>query len=83
MACASGSAPDISGKGVVNPVAAILSVAMMLQYSLSRPADAKAVEDAVRATIERGVTTGDIGGSASTAEVGSAVAGELEGILRG
>ena len=76
-----GSAPDISGKGVVNPVAAILSTAMLLQYSLNLPKEAKAVEEAVRKTIDSGVRTGDIGGKASTSEVGDAVAKELAKIL--
>ncbi|MCJ1352095.1 MAG: 3-isopropylmalate dehydrogenase [Icmadophila ericetorum] len=76
-----GSAPDISGKGIVNPVAAILSVAMLLQYSLNLPAEAKAVEEAVRRTIDSGVRTGDIGGKASTSEVGDAVAMELVKVL--
>ena len=76
-----GSAPDIAGKGVVNPVAAILSMAMLLQYSLNLPSEAKAVEVAVRRTIDSGVRTGDIGGKASTSEVGDAVAGELEKVL--
>ena len=57
-----GSAPDISGKGIVNPVAAILSTAMLLQYSLNLPEEAKAVEEAVKRTIDKGVTTTDIGG---------------------
>ena len=76
-----GSAPDIAGQGVVNPVAAILSVAMMLQYSFNRLDDARAVEEAVKRTIEGGVTTKDIGGSAGTKEVGDRVAQELEKIL--
>ncbi|KAI9808177.1 MAG: hypothetical protein M1825_004634 [Sarcosagium campestre] len=76
-----GSAPDISGKGIVNPVAAILSVGMLLQYSLNLPKHAKAIEEAVRRTIEKGVRTTDIGGSASTSEVGDAVAAELERLL--
>ncbi|KAG9233985.1 Isopropylmalate dehydrogenase-like domain-containing protein [Amylocarpus encephaloides] len=76
-----GSAPDISGRGIVNPVGTILSVAMMLQYSLRLPAEAKAVEDAVRKVIEAGVRTKDIGGSNSTVEVGDAIAKELKGIL--
>ena len=76
-----GSAPDISGQGIVNPVAAILSTAMLLQYSLNLPTEAKAVEEAVRRTIDQGVRTGDIGGSASTSEVGDAVAEELKKIL--
>lgn len=77
-----GSAPDISGKGIVNPVATILSVSMMLKYSLNMPDLAKAVDEAVRNTIEKGVKTKDIGGSAKTTEVGDAVAEELTKILK-
>ncbi|KAA8568736.1 hypothetical protein EYC84_007732 [Monilinia fructicola] len=73
-----GSAPDISGKGIVNPIGTILSVAMMLKYSLNLPVEAKAVEEAVRRTIENGVRTADIGGSNKTVEVGDAVAEELK-----
>lgn len=76
-----GSAPDIAGKGIVNPVAAILSIAMMMQYSFGRFAEAKAIETAVRNVIESGVKTGDIGGKASTSEVGDAVAAELAKLL--
>ncbi|KAL8950129.1 MAG: hypothetical protein Q9183_007545, partial [Haloplaca sp. 2 TL-2023] len=77
------SAPDISGKGAVNPVAAMLSTAMLLQYSLNLPEEAKAVEEAVRRTIDSGVRTKDIEGSATTKEVGDATAKELEKILSG
>ncbi|MCJ1485397.1 3-isopropylmalate dehydrogenase [Schaereria dolodes] len=76
-----GSAPDIAGKGIVNPVAAILSMAMLLKYSLNLSVEAKAVEEAVRRTIDSGVRTGDIGGKASTSEVGDAVAKELAKVL--
>lgn len=76
-----GSAPDISGKGIVNPVAMLLSVAMMLKYSLGRADLCQQVEEAVKAVIDKGIRTTDIGGKASTAEVGDAVAKELEGIL--
>lgn len=76
-----GSAPDIAGQGVVNPVAAILSMAMLLQYSLNRFDDAKAIEKAVSNVIESGIRTKDIGGSASTQQVGDAVAAELEKLL--
>jgi len=76
-----GSAPDISGQGIVNPIGTILSVAMMLKYSLNLPVEAKAVEDAVRRTIENGVRTKDIGGSSSTTEMGDAVAAELKKVL--
>ena len=78
----SGSAPDISGQGIVNPIATILSVAMMLKYSLQEPILAKAVEEAVKVTIEKGIKTGDIGGKSTTVEVGDAVAAELAAILR-
>jgi 3-isopropylmalate dehydrogenase len=76
-----GSAPDISGQGIVNPVGTILSVAMMLQYSLNLPAESRAVEEAVRRTIENGIRTKDIGGTSSTSEVGDAVAEELKRVL--
>ncbi|KAI5306696.1 hypothetical protein KEM56_007549 [Ascosphaera pollenicola] len=76
-----GSAPDIAGQGLVNPVAAILSIAMLLQYSLNRFDDAKAVEKAVSNVLESGIRTKDIGGTASTKEVGDAVAAELEKLL--
>lgn len=55
---------------------------MMLQYSLQLPAESKAVEEAVRRTIEKGVRTKDIGGSNSTVEVGDAVAEELKVVLK-
>ncbi|OKL63679.1 3-isopropylmalate dehydrogenase A [Talaromyces atroroseus] len=77
-----GSAPDIAGKGIVNPVAAILSMAMLLQYSLGRPAEARIIEQAVSNVIEAGIRTGDIGGKASTVEVGDAVAAELAKLLQ-
>lgn len=65
----------------MNPVAAILSIAMMLQYSLGLPAEARAIEIAVRNVIDAGIRTGDIGGKSSTTEVGDAVAVELEKLL--
>ncbi|KAJ5614613.1 Isopropylmalate dehydrogenase-like domain-containing protein [Penicillium herquei] len=77
-----GSAPDIAGQGIVNPVAAILSVAMMLQYSLGMLTEAKVIEMAVSNVIEAGVRTGDIGGKATTSQVGDAVAAELEKLLQ-
>ena len=57
-------------------------MAMLLQYSLNRPEEAKAIETAVKNVIEAGVKTGDIGGKAKTSEVGDAVAAELEKILQ-
>lgn len=53
----------------------------MLKYSLNLPAEANAVEEAVRRTIENGVRTKDIGGTSSTSEVGDAVAAELKKVL--
>lgn len=76
-----GSAPDISGQGIVNPIGTILSVAMMLKYSLNLDAESVAVEDAVRKTIEKGIRTKDIGGTANTRQVGDAIAVELAKIL--
>lgn len=55
---------------------------MMLKYSLNLPVESKAVEEAVRRTIEKGIRTKDIGGSAKTSEVGDAVAKELEAVLK-
>lgn len=77
-----GSAPDISGKGIVNPVGTILSVAMMLRYSLNMPQEADAVEKAVKTAIDNGTRTGDIGGKATTKEMGDAIAAELANLLR-
>jgi 3-isopropylmalate dehydrogenase len=55
-----GSAPDIAGKGVANPLATILSLAMLLRYSLAQPAAADRVEAAVRKVLARGFRTADI-----------------------
>jgi 3-isopropylmalate dehydrogenase len=75
-----GSAPDIAGKGVANPVGAILSAAMMLRYSFKLEMAAAAVEQAVRETLRAGVLTRDLaagGRPASTSEVTSAVISRL------
>ncbi|UKZ80997.1 hypothetical protein TrVFT333_008764 [Trichoderma virens FT-333] len=77
-----GSAPDISGKGIVNPIGTILSVAMMFRYSLNLAHEAKVVEDAVRAAIDAGLRTKDMGGSTGTAEAGDAIVAELVKILK-
>lgn len=55
-----GSAPDIAGKGLANPLATILSVAMLLRYSLGQPALAERVETAVKQVLSNGIRTGDI-----------------------
>ena len=72
-----GSAPDIAGKGLANPLGTILSVALLLRYSLGLEAEAKEVEAAVDAVIEQGTLTRDLGGSANTSEVGAAVLAQL------
>jgi tartrate dehydrogenase/decarboxylase/D-malate dehydrogenase len=72
-----GSAPDIAGKGIVNPLAAILSGAMMLDH-LGQPEAAGDIERAVAAVLAEGaVRTPDLGGSSSTSEVTVAVLGRL------
>jgi 3-isopropylmalate dehydrogenase len=55
-----GSAPDIAGKGIANPLATIMSAAMMLRYSLDQNEAADAIEKAVEAALESGARTGDI-----------------------
>jgi 3-isopropylmalate dehydrogenase len=71
-----GSAPDLAGRGIANPVGAILSVAMLLEYSLGRPDLAHAVNVAVATTL-RERRTPDVGGTATTAEITSAVLSNL------
>ena len=76
-----GSAPDIAGRGVANPLATILSVAMMLRYSLGRADLAQRVEEAVSRVLDQGLRTADIaaGGEAvGTAEMGDAVVAALD-----
>jgi 3-isopropylmalate dehydrogenase len=78
-----GSAPDISGKGIVNPIGTILSIAMMCRYSLRLPKEADAIETAVKNVIDSGVRTKDLGGSISTNDMGDAVVTELTQLLKG
>jgi 3-isopropylmalate dehydrogenase len=73
-----GSAPDIAGKGLANPLGAIASVAMMLRLSLGHQTAAAAVDAAVDAVVRAGTLTADLGGSASTAEVAAAVVAALQ-----
>jgi 3-isopropylmalate dehydrogenase len=68
-----GSAPDIAGTGAANPLAMILSAAMMLRHGLHLEAQALAVESAVERALAEGVRTSDLGGSASTSEATAAV----------
>jgi tartrate dehydrogenase/decarboxylase/D-malate dehydrogenase len=71
-----GSAPDIAGRGIANPVGAIWSVALMLDH-LAEPGAAAVVMQALEETAAAGVRTRDVGGSASTVEVGDAVAARV------
>ncbi|OQX31032.1 MAG: 3-isopropylmalate dehydrogenase [Candidatus Sedimenticola endophacoides] len=76
-----GSAPDIAGKGVANPLATILSVAMMLRYSLDEPEMAQRIEKAVETALDAGLRTADImsGGmrQVGTEEMGDAIVAAL------
>jgi 3-isopropylmalate dehydrogenase len=76
-----GTAPDIAGKGIANPIAQILSAAMMLRYSFSQAAAADSIEEAVRAVIRKGLRTGDIHTPGSTRvntrEMAEAIVAEL------
>ena len=76
-----GSAPDIAGKGVANPLATILSVAMMLRYSLGAPAAADRIEAAVSRVLDQGLRTPDIMSEGmrriGTVEMGDAVVAAL------
>jgi 3-isopropylmalate dehydrogenase len=70
-----GSAPDIAGKGIANPLATILSAAMMLRYSLDRAQQADRIEAAVREVLSRGLRTADIA-APGTAAIGTAAMGD-------
>jgi 3-isopropylmalate dehydrogenase len=83
-----GSAPDIAGQDIANPLASVLSVAMMLRYSFGLEKEAAAVEAAVNAVLDRGFRTRDIAGLGvagagerivGTRAMGEAVLNELEG----
>ena len=72
-----GSAPDIAGKGLANPLAQILSLAMMFRYTFDRPDIAARIEKAVRKALASGLRTGDIAAKGekpvTTAQMGTAV----------
>ncbi len=72
-----GSAPDIAGRGVANPLAQILSLAMLLRWSFGLEGEAKAVEAAVIAALDTGARTADLGGTLTTAQMGDAVLAQL------
>ena len=76
-----GSAPDIAGKGVANPLATILSAAMMMRYTFGQEAAAARIEAAVRRVLKEGFRTGDIWSEGmrpvGTSEMGDAVVAAL------
>ena len=75
-----GSAPDIAGQNIANPLATILATAMLLRHSLGLEDEAKAIEDVVAATLKAGHRTKDIAGGGafvSTTEMGDIVVNQL------
>jgi 3-isopropylmalate dehydrogenase len=72
-----GSAPDIAGKGIANPVGTILSAAMLLRHSLGLAAEAKLVEDAVDRAISEGCRSRDLGGALSTRQMADEIVKRL------
>lgn len=82
-----GSAPDIAGQGKVNPVAEILSVAMMLRYSFCLLEEAALIEKAVEKVLDSReiggleIRTGDLGGTATTSQAGDAICSVLKELL--
>jgi 3-isopropylmalate dehydrogenase len=72
-----GSAPDIAGQGKANPMAMILSAAMMLRHSFGREAEAVRLEAAVAGVLADGIKGADLGGHAGTVQIGDAVVARL------
>ena len=77
-----GSAPDIAGKGLANPIATILSFAMALKYSLDLDKEAKMLEKSVQSVLDEGLRTKDILSKGtkevSTSEIGDAIISKLQ-----
>ena len=71
-----GSAPDIAGKGIANPISCVLSFAMALRYSFDLGAEAKRLEDAVEAVLAAGLRTADLLGGAGGAAIGTTAMGD-------
>jgi 3-isopropylmalate dehydrogenase len=72
-----GSAPDIAGQNKANPMATILSAAMLLRHSLGLAEQADRIEAAVAKALADGIRGGDLGGNATTSEIGDAVLARL------
>lgn len=83
-----GSAPDISGKGLANPVAQVLSLAMMLRYSFNMHSEADSIEEAVAKVLDSKadggleIRTGDLGGKATTRDMSEAIQTEVKRLLK-
>ena len=75
-----GSYPQVAGKNIANPLAAILSAAMMFEYAFGLMEEGKAIREAVAASIEAGVVTEDLGGKNTTSEVGDWIADKINKI---
>jgi 3-isopropylmalate dehydrogenase len=73
-----GSAPDIAGRGIANPLAMFLSAAMLLRHGLGLSSEAAAVESAVERALDAGLRTADLGGSARTQDAAGAVLANLD-----
>lgn len=82
-----GSAPDIAGQGIANPIGTILSAAMLLRYSLGQEKAAKAIETAVKKVLDHpdagglGLRGPDLGGKATTVQIGDSIVQELKKLL--
>jgi 3-isopropylmalate dehydrogenase len=82
-----GSAPDIAGQGIANPIGTILSAAMMLRYSFGLEKSAKTIEEAVRRVLDNvsdgglGLRTKDLGGNVTTKELGDRIVEVLRGLV--
>jgi 3-isopropylmalate dehydrogenase len=72
-----GSAPDIAGQGLANPVGTILSAALLLRHSLGLEAEARAVEAAVDTVLTQGARTADLGGTLSTSQMANLIVAQL------
>jgi 3-isopropylmalate dehydrogenase len=80
-----GSAPDIAGKGIANPIAMVASFAMALRYSFNRPQEAALVDGAIAAALAEGLRTADIATPGtevvSTRQMGEAIVAAFAGLL--
>ena len=72
-----GSAPDIAGQGIANPIGTILSTALLLRYSLHLESEAAAIEKAVESAVASGARTADLGGKMSSRQMTDEIIGRL------